>query len=156
MKYLVIILFLIPAFANLTAQEVISPGGEAQAAAGVEVSWTLGEAVIDTYIGGSSALTQGFQQTKLTIIAVGVPLMPGLEIKVFPNPTPDIVTIHFSEYVEDSRYWLYDLRGKLLENKLIHSADTEINMAQYASGQYILKLTQGAIRPIQTFHIVKY
>lgn len=156
MKYLVIILFLIPAFVNLSAQEVISSNGEAQAAAGVEVSWTVGEVVIDTYIGGSTALTQGFQQTKLTITAVSELLIPGLEIKVFPNPTPDIITIHFSDYVEGSKYWLYDLRGKLLENKLIHSADTEINMAQYASGQYILKLTAKSNRAIQTFQIVKY
>ena len=156
MKYLVIILFLIPALANLSAQEVISSGGEVQAAAGVEVSWTVGEAVIDTYISGTVALTQGFQQTKLTITAISELLLPGIEIKVFPNPTPDIITIHFSEYVQDARYSLYDLRGKLLENKLIRSADTEINMAKYASGQYILKLTEKSNRAIQTFHIVKY
>ena len=156
MKYLVILLFLIPAFANLSAQEVISSNGEAQAAAGVEVSWTLGEAVIDTYIGGSTALTQGFQQTKLTVTAVSDLLIPGLEIRVFPNPTPDIITVHFSEFVENTKYWLYDLRGKLLENKLIRSADTEINMSSYASGQYILKLTHKSNRPVQTFKIVKY
>jgi hypothetical protein len=83
-------------------------------------------------------------------------LFPGLEIKVFPNPTPDIITIHFSEYIEGSRYWLYDLTGRVVENKLINSTDTEINMERYASGQYILKLTNKSRQTIQTFQVVKY
>jgi hypothetical protein len=140
----------------VSAQQVVSSNGDSESAAAVEVSWTLGEAVIETFIGGSNMLTQGFHQTKITITAVSDVLIPGLEIMVFPNPTPEIITIQFSEYVEGSRYWLYDLRGKLLENKLISSADTEINMRNYASGQYILKLTDKSKQPIQTFQIIKY
>lgn len=156
MKYSIIILILFLAGSVVSAQEVVSSNGDSKSAAGVEVSWTIGEAVIETLIDGSITLTQGFQQTKLTITAVSELLIPGLEIKVFPNPTPDIITIHFSEYIENSRYFLYDLRGKLLENKLINSADTEINMEKYAGGQYILKLTNKSRQPIQTFKIIKY
>jgi hypothetical protein len=140
----------------VSAQQVVSSNGDSQSAAGFDVSWTVGEPVIATLISGSNTLTQGFHQTKLTITAVSELLFPGLEIKVFPNPTPDIITIHFSEYIEDSRYFLYDLRGKMLENKLILSADTEINMKKYASGQYILKLTNKSRQAIQTFQIIKY
>lgn len=156
MKYSIIILMLFLAGSMVSAQEVVSSNGDSQSAVGVEVSWTLGEAVIETLIGGSNTLTQGFHQTKITITAVSEVLIPGLEIRVFPNPTPEIITIHFSEYIENSRYYLFDLRGKLLENKLISSADTEINMRNYASGQYILKLTNKSQQPIQTFQIIKY
>jgi hypothetical protein len=156
MKYAIIILMLFLAGSMVSAQQVVSSNGDSQSAAGVEVSWTLGEAVIETFIGVSNTLTQGFHQTKLTITPVSEILIPGLEIKVFPNPTPDIIRIHFSEFVEGSRFWLYDLRGKLLEHKLIHSADTEINMRNYASGQYILKLTNKSRQPLQTFQIIKY
>jgi hypothetical protein len=142
--------------ATVSAQEVVSSNGDSQTAAGIEVNWTLGEAVIETLTGSSNILTQGFHQTKLTITPVSEILIPGLEIKVFPNPTPDIIRIHFSEYIENSRYYLFDLRGKLLEHKLINSADTEINMRNYASGQYILKLTNKSRQPIQTFQIIKY
>ena len=156
MKYSIIILMLFLAGSVVSAQQVVSSNGDSQSAAAVEVSWTLGEAVIETFIGGSNMLTQGFHQTKITVTAVSDVLIPGLEVKVFPNPTPEIITIQFSEYVEGSRYWLYDLRGKLLENKLIPSADTEINMRNYASGQYILKLTDKSKQPLQTFQIIKY
>lgn len=148
------ILFL--AGSMVSAQQVVSSNGDSQSTAGVEVSWTVGEAVIETFIGGSNTLTQGFHQTKLTITAVSELLIPGLEIKAFPNPTQDFITVHFSEYIEGSRYFLYDFTGKLLENKLILSADTEINMQKYAGGQYILKLTNKSRQPIQTFQIIKY
>jgi hypothetical protein len=140
----------------VSGQEVISSNGDSKSAAGVEVSWTIGEAVIETCVGSSNTLTQGFHQTKLTVTAVGDILFPGLEIKVFPNPTPEIITIQFSEYIENAQYYLFDLTGKLLVTKLIHSADTEINMKRFASGQYILKLTNKSKQPIQTFQIVKY
>ena len=156
MKSLIIILILFLAGSVVSAQQVVSSNGDSKSAAGVEVSWTLGEAVMVTLVGSSTTLTQGFHQTKLTITAVSELLFPGLEIKVFPNPTQDVITIHFSEYIEGSRYFLYDFTGKLLENKLINSADTEINMRNYASGQYILKLTNKSRQPIQTFQIVKY
>lgn len=156
MKYSFIILILLFAGSVVSAQEVVSSNGDSKSAAGVEVSWTVGESVIETLISGSNTLTQGFHQTKLTITAISEVLLPGLEIKVYPNPTPDIITIHFSEYIENARYYLYDLRGKLLENKLIHSADTEINMDKFASGQYILKLATKSSQAIQTFQIVKY
>ena len=140
----------------VSAQEVVSSNGDTQSAAGYEVSWTVGEAIISTMIGSTNTLTQGFHQTKITVTAVSDLLYPGVEIKVFPNPTQEFITIRFSEYIEDTRYVLYDLRGKLIENKLINSADTEIDLKKYASGQYILKLTNKSRQAIQTFQIIKY
>ena len=156
MKYSIIILILFLAGSMVSAQQVVSSNGDSKSVAGYEVSWTVGESVVATLIGGSNTLTQGFQQTRLTVTAVTDLLYPGLEIKVFPNPTQEFITIRFSEYIEDTRYSLYDLRGKLIENKLINAADTEIDLKKYASGQYILKLTDKSRQPIQTFQIIKY
>jgi hypothetical protein len=156
MKYSFIILLLILNASVVSPQEVVSCNGDSKSGAGVEVSWTVGEAEIETLVSSSNVLTQGFHQTRLTVTAVSEILFPGLEIKVFPNPTPDIITIQFSEFIDGSRYWLYDMSGKVMENKLINSADTEISMKNYASGQYILKLTNKSRRVIQTFQVVKY
>ena len=156
MKYSIIIPIFFLAGVMVSAQEVVSSNGDSKSAAGYEVSWTVGEAVIATMIGSTNTLTQGFQQPRLTVTAVTDLLYPGLEIKVFPNPTQEFITIRFSEYIEDTRYSLYDLRGKLIENKLINAADTEIDLKKYASGQYILKLTNKSRQAIQTFQIIKY
>jgi len=60
--------------------------GEHFATAGAQLSWTLGEAVIETYTGDKSQLTQGFHQTQLTVVALNesVTVFPVL---VYPNPT---------------------------------------------------------------------
>ena len=155
MKYSIIILILFLAGSVVSAQEVVSSNGDSKSAAGYEVSWTVGEAVITTMTGSTNTLTQGFHQTRLTVTAVSDLLSPGIEMKVFPNPTQDFIMIRFSEYIENTRYSLYDLRGKLIENKLINSADTEISMKKYASGQYILKLTSKSQQIIQNFQIIK-
>lgn len=147
---------LIPIVSVASAQEVVSSNGDSKSAAGYEVSWTVGEAVIATMISGTNTLTQGFHQSRITVTAMTDLLFPGIEIKVFPNPTQEFVTIRFSEYIEHTRYSLYDLRGKLIENKLINAADTEIDLKKYASGQYILKLTNKSRQAIQTFQVIKY
>jgi len=65
--------------------------GEHFATAGAQLSWTLGEAVIETYApgGGTAQLTQGFHQTQLTVVALNesVTVFPVL---VYPNPTTDL------------------------------------------------------------------
>jgi len=156
MKYSVIILILFLACSVVSAQEVVSSNGDSRSSAGVNVSWTVGETVIETFVSDANMLSQGFHQTKVTITALSEILIPGMEVKVFPNPTQQFITIRFSEYIEDTRYALYDLRGKLIENKLINAADTEIDLKRYASGQYILKLTNKSQQPIQTIQIIKY
>ena len=51
----------------ISAQEVVSSGGESQSVTGYQVSWTLGETVIETISSGGNRLTQGFQQPKLSL-----------------------------------------------------------------------------------------
>lgn len=156
MKYLIIIPLLLLYLPVASAQQVVASNGNSNSTTTVEVSWTIGESMIDTYVIDENILTQGFHQTRLTATAVSEILFPGLEINVFPNPTHDILTIQFNELIEGSRYHLYDLSGKWMENKLISSTETEINMKRYPSGQYILKLMDKSMQTIQTFQIVKF
>lgn len=156
MKYLIIIPLLLLYLPVASAQQVVASNGNSNSTTTVEVSWTIGESVIDTYVIDENILTQGFHQTRLTVTAISEILFPGLEINVFPNPTQDILTIQFNELIEGSSFRLYDLSGKLLENKLISSTATEISMKRYPSGQYILKLMDESMQTIQTFQIVKF
>ncbi len=94
---------------NLQAQKVVSANGGTATAAGTQVSWTIGEPITATVTDGTTTLTQGFHQTKLTVTAVDDIQIAGLEIKVYPNPTSDYVTVHFSKVVEKPTYLLFDL-----------------------------------------------
>ena len=154
-KKLINMLFLLLfAAGSLTAQTVVSVNGGTATAAGTQVSWTIGEPVVATVSDGNSTLTQGFQQSKLTVTAIDDLQVQGVEIKVYPNPTSDYVTVHFSNTIEKPAYLLFDLSGRLIEQKNIESTGTKIDMSGYSGGSYILKL-RTAEQPLQTFKIIK-
>ncbi|MEN8251134.1 MAG: T9SS type A sorting domain-containing protein [Bacteroidota bacterium] len=155
MKRIFILYILILGCFILTAQEVVSSGGEAGTAAGYEISWTVGEPVIETVSDGTNTLTQGFHQTKLTVTSVNEFSISGIELKVFPNPTEDYVHIHISEVVEEVSYAIYNSLGSLVEKKEIISTKTKLNFTPYASGTYILRLNRNTNEPLQTFKIIK-
>ncbi|MBN2747510.1 MAG: T9SS type A sorting domain-containing protein [Bacteroidales bacterium] len=155
MKKIVILPLFILLTVWLSAQEVVSSAGETQTVPGYEVSWTLGEAVIETVSDGTSVLTQGFHQSKIIVTAIDELLVSGLEIKVYPNPTAEFVNIHLSNIEEEPVYSLFDFSGKLLESKAISNTETRVNLNEYASGTYVLRLNQNFGQPLQTFKIMK-
>jgi len=153
-RYIIYTSLLLILASRITAQTVISANGGTTTTAGTQVSWTIGEPVIATVSDANNMLTQGFQQSKLTVTAINEVQVSGVKIKVYPNPTANFVTVHFSKILENLEYLLFDLSGKLLEQKGIESSDTKIEMAKYSSDSFILKLNNGQL-PLQTFKIVK-
>lgn len=137
------------------AQEVISAAGETQSNSGYEVSWTVGEPIINTSYSGNTILTQGFHQSKLIITAVDKLIESSNLVNVFPNPTAQFVIIKFDQLPEKNIYGLFDINGKLLSSKEIKSTETQIDLTPYANGSYLLKIIQEDNLPLQTFKIIK-
>ena len=154
MKRIILFIIFLSTTIILSAQEVVSSAGEIQSAAGYELSWTIGEPVIETVAAGGNTLTQGFHQTKLAVTAITDLLIPEIEIKVFPNPTQDFIIIEFNEFLENTDFLLYDLSGRVIKQAKINSSETRLNLKEYASGSYILKLMLNK-DPIQNFKIRK-
>ena len=152
--FLLVVVILLTASANLTAQEVVAANGGSATIASSQVSWTIGELVIETVGTSPNILTQGFHQTLLIITAINELEALGIEIKVYPNPTQDFVNIRFNELTDSPAYLLFDLTGKLIKRDKITSTNVKLNMTNYAGGTYILKLTNGK-QPLQSFKIVK-
>lgn len=139
----------------LPAQEVISVAGETQNISGYEISWTLGEPVIETVSTETTVLTQGFHQSKLTVTAIDELLVSDLELKVYPNPTTDFVIVHMGSTAINAGLSLFDFSGKLLQQYLLTEPDARLNLTAYASGTYILKIYQEDKTPVQSFKIIK-
>ncbi len=154
-NYLLISFIYILMASNALAQEVVSTAGESQQAGSYELSWTIGEPVMETLSSGSNSLTQGFHQTKLIVTAITKPEISEFEIQIFPNPTADFVNIQFQSVIKNISYQLYNNTGSLIQQNKIVSANTRLNFSNYASGQYILKITEETNCPIQTFKIIK-
>jgi len=65
------------------------------------------------------------------------------EIKIYPNPTTEKITLEFSGLVrvENVRpIQLYSLFGQLLQEQPVYSSATTISLAGYSKGVYILKV----------------
>ncbi len=82
------------------------------------MSWTLGEAVIETGSSGNYSLTQGFHQPKLTVTSTEI-FADDLNVKVNPNPTQQFISIQSDKLLENTEYALFSLSGeKLMEGEI--------------------------------------
>ena len=63
-------------------------------------------------------------------------------ISMYPNPVQDKVTLNLSQFNEEAKQLsVYDVTGKLINNYSIDNQENyEINMSNYASGVYIVKI----------------
>src|SRR4030042_5240439 len=141
------------------AQQVVSTAGSHSGNATVQLSWTIGEPVISTFSNGSNILTQGMHQSKLLIDAIEEIELLGLKILAFPNPTNEFVNLQVHQLLTDQpwkefSFVLYDMNGKVLMQKQIVSTETVIQMNNYVSSTYFLKVLVNN-HEVKTFKIVK-
>jgi hypothetical protein len=155
MKAIIILQMLLAASLFAVAQEVVSAAGGTNKTAAAEVSWTIGETVIETFSNSSNRLTQGIHQTKLTITAISDTDWPNLEIKAFPNPVGNKLNVEFIALPEKMSFVVVDIVGKTIQRDFIKSDKTILDFSKVTAGQYILKIQTEAGEPVQTFKIVK-
>jgi hypothetical protein len=61
-------------------------------------------------------------------------------ISVYPNPTNGLVTIQFDQFQGDYQIELIDAFGKVIEQKQSTSSETMIDLSNYATGVYTIKI----------------
>lgn len=69
-----------------------------------------------------------------------------VEVKVFPNPSNDVLMVQISDLItEDIVLKLVDLKGKLIDTKMIYQGSTiaYFDISTLYSGQYILFVGEG-------------
>lgn len=138
------------------SQQVVSSAGTSAAGSNVQVSWTIGEPVIETYTGTSVILTQGFHQSKLTVTALEKIDNPSLELSVYPNPffsQVHIAVVKGDWY--DLQYTVYSIDGKLLKQKMDLNQVETLNCETFAPGVYFLNITKNRNEFVGTFKIIK-
>lgn len=160
MKKVIIPMFLIfilarLGFAQSVSPDVIASSGEHFTAANTQLSWTIGELMIETYTAGNNQLTQGFHQTKLS--AVGIEdLDESIVFNVFPNPTTQQLNLEIGQGKVDYTVRLFDVNGKMMYSELIsNSGIKNIDVTKYGAGTYFLYLININHQPIKTIKIIK-
>lgn len=156
-NYLLLILVLTTSVSVKAQQaEVIATSGDFYENSSGSLSWTLGEVVIETLSETNFILTQGFQQSKLTVTAINDLQTSGIELSVYPNPTNSFLLIEVkTDKQRDLLLSLFDLNGKLILQKKITGSKQTVNMQNYKPATYILKVTEGN-KEIRTYQIVKH
>ena len=158
-RRLIAFLMLIPFFGftiTIYAQEAVSTAGNYGKTTSGSLSWTVGEPVIETITDGTNTLTQGFQQSKLTVTTINDLKVSGIELSVYPNPTHDFLSIEVkADKQRDFQINLFDINGKLILQKMMTGNKQTIKMQNYKSATYILKVIDDK-KEIRTYQIVKH
>jgi hypothetical protein len=151
---MIIILLLVST--GIAAQQVISAAGGSVSGEGIQVSWTLGETVIETFAGTQNILTQGFHQTRLVVTAINPLEYPGLNLSVFPNPVSSVLRLEYpGECTWKAKCLLYNSDGKLMLVKKSGNLPETIGMENFAPGLYLLKIMHDNGEILKTFKIIK-
>lgn len=142
-------------YGQSTSQEIVSSSGEHYTGTNVQLSWTIGEPMIDTYSTGPNQLTQGFHQTNLS--AVGIEdLDESIIVNVYPNPTTQQLTIETNQLKGQYSINIYDVTGKLIYSKPIDSsANHIIDFSEHSNGSYHLHIINQDNNLIKTHQIIK-
>ena len=153
----IVIVFILNICISVSAlsQKVVATSGDHYTNDEIQISWTLGEPVIETLSNGNSMLTQGFHQSKLIVTAVDQIAELKFDITAYPNPTSDILRVEVENVREqDLVYTLYSPDGRMLVQKQMESDISEIPLCNYVSATYFLKVSSGNT-VLKTFKIVK-
>lgn len=134
------------------AQEALSSQGEVFETLQVQLQFTVGEAVIQTYGNSNNDLTQGFHQTVWEFVSLK-DVVPEFNISAYPNPFTDGFTLESPEGFSGS-IQLIDAKGKILVNNAIAGGVAQIPTNQVPPGTYALIVFQEE-QEIKVFKLIK-
>ncbi len=145
-------------FVGLHAQEsTTASGGEASGDGGT-VSYSVGQVVYGTHSGTTGSVSEGIQQAYEISVIIGLEETGiNLNISAFPNPTTDYLILKIADDAhQESRFTitLYDLNGRVIEQQIVVSNETAIDMASLNAATYIIKVTSEN-EEVKTFKIIK-
>jgi hypothetical protein len=139
----------------LQAQEVVTSAGGYATSASAKITWTIGEPVTETVTGASAILTQGFNQGDLIPTLIKNPDIPGLILKVYPNPTRDNLQISVGDTdLENLNYILFDMGGKVVNKNILKGIESDIPFGNLTPSTYFLKIYQKK-KEIGVYKIIK-
>ena len=153
------ILFCFTGISQSVAPEVYATSGGHYTGTNAQLSWTIGEPVIETVSNTNNIITQGFHQTNYDITSIKENPDLGYDISIFPNPVSNTLQISISGNVNNSnlKIELMDVTGKILINEKIAGTiiTHQLNMREYAPGSYFLRITNEKEQLINSYKIQK-
>lgn len=156
------IFFIVLVFAGLSAygqqispDVIVSSGGNFTASSGISLSFSIGECITETFSSPSVTLTQGFQQGYYEVIPLAVNTSFQVDMKVYPLPTTDYITVELGELKDDYHAEIYDINGCVVLVEDLTSESTNLNLMDFVTGTYILVITDDKKNTLKSMQIIK-
>jgi hypothetical protein len=111
------------------------------------ISYTIGEPVVETFNSFGYILTQGFHQWPVVFIsAINPSITQRYEVKVFPNPASEKVTVSFNNLIlsRDCKAEIYNILGQkniipFLRDRTTDTDVFEFDLSDLDRGVFIIK-----------------
>ncbi|MBP5535552.1 MAG: thiol protease/hemagglutinin PrtT [Bacteroidales bacterium] len=111
------------------------------------------------YFALTSCSSYGFNSNHAIIIGIRGPELPEAidehiagDVKIFPNPSDGMVYVR-TESQQALELQVLDISGRMLSHKSVTGNEFTVNMSEYASGTYILRLVTE--KGVETRRIIK-
>lgn len=144
MKYIPILIFVLTitvVHGKQTYPELITSTGADYINQNIQLSWSIGEIISETYDQSGKQLTQGFQQPGKET-QTGLEKQPTLDnhILVYPNPAKGKIYLRTDQSLYKHQYRIYDALGKLVYSGEIVTTDNTVDITHIPSGMYFMKI----------------
>lgn len=147
----IIIVFLIFQGSIGLSQELISTSGDIFSNHAVQLEWSIGEPVIDSYMQENLLLTQGFHQPEIK-----EKLEENQNIYVHPNPFDLFLIVEIPEPESENMFCLMvDMSGKIIRIISNLKEYNEIITSEMSDGAYILRIFDSKSNLLKSIKIIK-
>ena len=152
------LLFLGLGLTGLQAQTSVNATGGNASGSGGSASYSVGQLAYTTNTGTNGSVSEGVQQPFEISVVTGIEEAKDifLNVSAYPNPTTDYLELKVENLqLSELSYKLYDISGKVYQNKEIGNSITKIEMQNLPQGIYFIKVIDTKNKEFKTFKILK-
>ena len=143
---------------GLQAQTSVNATGGNASGIGGSASYSVGQLAYTTNTGTNGSVSEGVQQPFEISVVTGIEEAKDifLNVSAYPNPTTDYLELKVENLqLSELSYKLYDISGKVYQNKEIGNSITKIEMQNLPQGIYFIKVIDTKNKELKTFKIIK-
>lgn len=155
-KITILFIWLVLGITTIQAQQSTTTTGGDALGSGGNITYSVGQLIHTTNTGSNGSTTEGVQQPYQISIILGIEhLQIKLNFQVYPNPTANYLILNINNVeLSNLHFQLFDINGKLIENKKITNSIETIQMANLPTATYFLKVINYN-KEVKTFKIIK-
>ena len=140
-------------FAQTNTLQVVGSAGNTATSGNIQLTWTIGEPIVNTATSTNNVLTQGFNQGVLLITAIDD--LKNTTVSIQPNPTSDFAIIKLDDQnLSNAQYTLTDINGKVIQQNKIENKQTSVSFQDLANATYFIQVITNN-QKAKTFKVIK-